>query len=63
VDLDANGYVITDRRQRTSVPGVFAAGDVQNPDFRQAVVAAGSGAVAAMAADRFLAEQSHPREE
>jgi thioredoxin reductase (NADPH) len=59
VDLDANGYVITDRGQRTSVPGVFAAGDVQNPDFRQAVVAAGSGAVAAMAADRFLAEQSH----
>jgi thioredoxin reductase (NADPH) len=58
VDLDANGYVITDRGQRTSVPGVFAAGDVQNPDFRQAVVAAGSGAVAAMAADRFLAEQS-----
>ncbi|NIP96629.1 MAG: thioredoxin-disulfide reductase, partial [Akkermansiaceae bacterium] len=54
VDLDANGYVITDRGQRTSVPGVFAAGDVQNPDFRQAVVAAGSGAVAAMAADRFL---------
>jgi thioredoxin reductase (NADPH) len=58
VDLDANGYVITGRGQRTSVPGVFAAGDVQNPDFRQAVVAAGSGAVAAMAADRFLAEQS-----
>jgi thioredoxin reductase (NADPH) len=58
VDLDANGYVITDRGLRTSVPGVFAAGDVQNPDFRQAVVAAGSGAVAAMAADRFLAEQS-----
>jgi thioredoxin reductase (NADPH) len=58
VDLDANGYVVTDRGLRTSVPGVFAAGDVQNPDFRQAVVAAGSGAVAAMAADRFLAEQS-----
>jgi thioredoxin reductase (NADPH) len=58
VELDANGYVVTGRGQRTSVPGVFAAGDVQNPDFRQAVVAAGSGAVAAMAADRFLAEQS-----
>jgi thioredoxin reductase (NADPH) len=59
VDLDANGYVITDRRQRTSVPGVFAAGDVQNPDFRQVVVAAGSGAMAAIEADRFLDEQSH----
>jgi thioredoxin reductase (NADPH) len=58
VELDADGYVVTGRGQRTSVPGVFAAGDVQNPDFRQAVVAAGSGAVAAMAADRFLAEQS-----
>jgi len=56
VDLDANGYVITDQRQRTNVPGVFAAGDVQNPDFRQAVVAAGSGAVAAMAASRSLPE-------
>ena len=55
LDLDENGYVTTDREQRTSVPGVFAAGDVQNPNFRQAVVAAGSGAMAAMAVDRFLA--------
>ncbi len=55
VDIDDNGYIITDRRQQTSVPGVFAAGDVQNPDFRQAVVAAGSGAVAAIEVGRFLA--------
>jgi len=59
VELDAWGYIVTDRRQRTSVPGVFAAGDVQNPDFRQVVVAAGCGAVAAIEAGRFLAEQSH----
>jgi thioredoxin reductase (NADPH) len=56
VDLDPNGYVITDRRQRTNVVGVFAAGDVQDPEFRQAVVAAGSGATAAMAASRSLPE-------
>jgi thioredoxin reductase (NADPH) len=58
VGLDGSGYVITDRHQQTSVPGVFAAGDVQNPEFRQAVVAAGSGAVAAIQADRFLAQQA-----
>jgi thioredoxin reductase (NADPH) len=57
VALDENGYVVTDRRQQTSMPGVFAAGDVQNPDFRQVVVAAGSGAMAAIEAERFLAGQ------
>ena len=59
IELDERGYVVTDGHQRTSVPGVFAAGDVQSPDFRQIVVAAGSGAVAAIEADRYLAEQSH----
>lgn len=54
LELDANGYIVTDRRQRTSVRGVFAAGDVQSPDFRQAVIAAGSGAMALMEAERFL---------
>jgi len=58
IDLDKAGYVITDDHQRTSVPGVFAAGDVENPDFRQCVVAAGSGASAAIQAERYLS--AHP---
>jgi len=57
VELDEQGYVVTDRRQHTSRPGIFAAGDVQSPDFRQVVVAAASGAMAALEADRFLADE------
>jgi thioredoxin reductase (NADPH) len=55
MDMDDNGYIVTDRQHQTSVPRVFAAGDVQNPNFRQIVVAAGSGAMAAMEAERLLA--------
>jgi thioredoxin reductase (NADPH) len=58
VELDPAGYIVTDDHQRTSVPGVFAAGDVQNPEFRQCVVAAGDGATAAIQAERFLS--THP---
>lgn len=56
VELDDSGYVITDDHKRTSVPGVFAAGDVENPEFRQCVIAAGSGATAAIQAERYLSE-------
>lgn len=58
VELDEQGYIITGKGQHTSVPGVFAAGDVQSPDFRQIVVAAGSGAVAGIEVCRFLDEQA-----
>lgn len=54
LELDEQGYIVTDRRQRTNIPGVFAAGDVQDPYYRQLVVAAGTGAIAAMEAERFL---------
>ena len=56
VELDRWGYIVTDKRQKTSVPGVFAAGDVQDPYFRQVVIAAGTGAAAAIEVEHFLAE-------
>lgn len=56
LEMDRQGYIVTDRRQHTSVPGVFAAGDAQDPEYRQIVVAAGSGAIAGMEAERFLSE-------
>lgn len=56
IKLDESGIVITDRRQKTNVPGVFAAGDVQDNIYRQAITSAGSGAAAAIEAEKFIAE-------
>ena len=53
-DLDADGYVVTDQRMSSSVPGLFVAGDVRAGAFRQVVVAAGEGAVAAHSAAQHI---------
>lgn len=54
VALDEQGYIVTDKNSRTNVPGVYAAGDVQDPRFKQAVTSAGTGCQAALEAEKFV---------
>jgi thioredoxin reductase (NADPH) len=54
LEMDEHGYLITDRNTRTSVPGVFAAGEIADPVFRQVVSSAGEGCKAAIQVERYL---------
>ena len=54
--MDEQGYVITDKLMRTSVPGIFAAGEIQDPRYRQVATSAGQGVQAALEAQKYLAD-------
>ena len=57
IQLDEQGYIVTEgKSSRTNIAGVFAAGDVMDPTYRQGITSAGSGCRAAMDAERYLGE-------
>ena len=56
LNLNENGYIITKEGTKTNIPGIFACGDVQDWEYRQAITAAGSGCMAAIDTERYLAD-------
>jgi thioredoxin reductase (NADPH) len=60
LEMDENGYLIVDKLMQTNVPGVYAAGEVADPHFRQVITSAGMGAAAAIQANRFMEENPLP---
>ena len=56
LEMDEHGYVLTDNRKRTNVTGVFAAGEIEDPIFRQAITSAGEGCKAAMQCEKYLSQ-------
>jgi thioredoxin reductase (NADPH) len=63
LEMDPAGYIVSDRLMRTSVPGVFAAGEAADPHYRQVITSAGMGAAAALRANHFLENASREEKE